>query len=254
LARHLGKDQTFYGLQALGLKEEHIKERRIEDMATYYIQEIRTVQPHGPYFLGGYCLGGCLAFEMAQQLKMQNEEVTLLVMIQSRHRNYRKYLPNTTILQRLIYCIEERIDYEMSNLSKLGLKAKFSYTSQRLQRAISLIQIKIMEIIELSLSQLHLSIPSSWSYAYKNVAKMHREAFWSYEPRPYHGRVVIFRANKQPPGVIPDPTLGWGALIGGELETYEIPAYHQTILWEPQVQVMANLMRSCLDKVQGVSD
>src|SRR5581483_10772790 len=65
LGRHLGPDQPVYGLQAQGLDGETDFECRFEDIAAHYVQEIQTVQPEGPYYLGGYCLGGTLALEMA---------------------------------------------------------------------------------------------------------------------------------------------------------------------------------------------
>ncbi len=80
LARRLGANQPFYGLQALGLDGSCQPLTRIEDMATLYLKQMREVQPHGPYFLGGYCSGGTIAFEIAQQILAQGERVALLAM------------------------------------------------------------------------------------------------------------------------------------------------------------------------------
>ena len=52
-----------------------------QEMGSHYVREIMAVQPHGPYVLGGYCLGGIIAFEMAQQLTAQGEKVKLVVML-----------------------------------------------------------------------------------------------------------------------------------------------------------------------------
>ena len=80
LAQRLGPNQPFYGLQAMGLDASCPPLTRIEDMAAAYTQEIRKKQPHGPYFLGGYCMGGTVAFEVAQQLQAQGERVALLAL------------------------------------------------------------------------------------------------------------------------------------------------------------------------------
>ena len=77
LARHLGPDQPIYGLQSRGIDGGESYLTRFEDMAAHYINEIKTVQPEGPYNLAGYCLGGTLALEMAQQLEAKGEEVAL---------------------------------------------------------------------------------------------------------------------------------------------------------------------------------
>ena len=77
LAQLLGADQPCYGLQARGLEDGQEPHARIEDMAAYYIEALRTVQPTGPYLLGGWSMGGVVAFEMAQQLHAQGQQVAL---------------------------------------------------------------------------------------------------------------------------------------------------------------------------------
>lgn len=80
LARHLGTAQPFYGLQPPGLDAGEAPLRRIEELADYFIKAVRSVQPKGPYQLGGYCLGGLTAFEMARRLRLDGEEVSLLAL------------------------------------------------------------------------------------------------------------------------------------------------------------------------------
>lgn len=80
LSRLLGGDQPFYGLQAQGLDGKVKPFTRIEDMARHYAREIRTVQPRGPYRIGGTCTGGLVAYEIAQQLAADGEEVLLAIM------------------------------------------------------------------------------------------------------------------------------------------------------------------------------
>ena len=81
LARFLGPEQPFYGLQAYGLDGRHEPDGTVEAMASRYISEIREVQPEGPYHLGGHCFGAVVAFEMGQQLRAQGQEVGLLAML-----------------------------------------------------------------------------------------------------------------------------------------------------------------------------
>src|SRR6202046_1048263 len=80
LSKLLGDDQPFYGLQAQGLDGSAPPLTKIEDMAALYVKEIRRERPAGPYLLGGYCLGGTIAYEVAQQLRAQGQEVTLLAL------------------------------------------------------------------------------------------------------------------------------------------------------------------------------
>src|SRR5206468_10373945 len=90
LARHLGAEQPIYGFKSRGLdgREEF---ERIEDMAAQYIADLRALQPVGPYFLGGYCFGGNVAYEMARQLRRQGEEIGLLALMNCAPPNSRYF-------------------------------------------------------------------------------------------------------------------------------------------------------------------
>ncbi|NES86561.1 MAG: alpha/beta fold hydrolase [Moorea sp. SIO2B7] len=76
----LGSDRPIYGIQSPGLRGEQKPLSRVEDMADYYIQVIRSVQPQGPYLLAGWSLGAYIAYEMAIRLKQANQDVELLVL------------------------------------------------------------------------------------------------------------------------------------------------------------------------------
>ncbi len=91
LARLLGEDQPFYGLQAQGLDGKAKPHTRVEDMARHYVEEIRSVQPAGPYLLGGTCTGGLVAYEIAQQLTAQGESVRLAIMESWHPSSYRTH-------------------------------------------------------------------------------------------------------------------------------------------------------------------
>lgn len=81
LAQLLGHDRPFYGLQARGLMGDAPPHATLVEAATDYIAELRQVQPHGPYLLGGFSGGGLTAWEMARQLEAAGEEVALLVLL-----------------------------------------------------------------------------------------------------------------------------------------------------------------------------
>jgi thioesterase superfamily protein len=105
LARRLGKDQPFYALQAEGKKLSLMGYISIEAIASYYLQEIRQVQTHGPYFLGGYCVGGLIALEMAQQLRAAGGEVALLVLFDT--HNPDRSVRLSTIGKRIRLALDE---------------------------------------------------------------------------------------------------------------------------------------------------
>ncbi|PTL76744.1 non-ribosomal peptide synthetase [Vitiosangium sp. GDMCC 1.1324] len=88
LVRHLDPEQPFYGLQARGLEGERPPLESMEEMAALYVEALRTVQPRGPYRLGGWSMGAVVAFEMARVLKQQGEEVEQLVFIEPSPTSY----------------------------------------------------------------------------------------------------------------------------------------------------------------------
>jgi thioesterase domain-containing protein len=83
LARHLGTDQPFFALQAPGMEPGQDPLASMEEIAALFARDMAAVQPQGPYLLAGYCLGGTIAFELAQQLTAKSHEVSLLVLLGS---------------------------------------------------------------------------------------------------------------------------------------------------------------------------
>jgi thioesterase domain-containing protein len=118
LARYLGEDQPVYGLQAQGLDGKENPLTQVEDMASLYLQEIRTIQPQGPYFLGGLSFGGMVSFEMAQTLHAQGQEVALLALIDTPGLDYPKLLP---IAPRLLELLPY-MGYRMADRAVLRIK------------------------------------------------------------------------------------------------------------------------------------
>ena len=83
-------EQPFYGIEPEGLDGREFQHTTVEEIAAYYLSEIRKVQPHGPYCFGGYCFGGIVAYEMAQQLLRQGEPAALVVLFTAELRFHRK--------------------------------------------------------------------------------------------------------------------------------------------------------------------
>ena len=130
LAYSLGSDRPVYGLQPRGLDGKYVPFTKIEDMAAYYLAQIRKFQPDGPYFLAGLSSGGTTAWEIAQLLKARGEEVSLLALFDTSGPDDYKILPP---LQRLLsVCNRLMLDllHKLSsfprkfwlNLKQLGIK------------------------------------------------------------------------------------------------------------------------------------
>ncbi len=101
LAKHLSPGQPFYGIQSVGWDRSTPPFIKTADMAAHYVSEMRKIQPHGPYCLGGYYFGGRIAVYMANILEEAGEEVALLAMIASNNLAGRLYVSFGQWLDRI---------------------------------------------------------------------------------------------------------------------------------------------------------
>jgi len=249
LARSLGSDQPFYGLQSPLLNGHGcIPTQQLDDLADQYIREIRRVQPVGPYFIGGWCLGGYIAYEVAQQLHAQGDDVALLVMVQTPAPDYPRMRPDVSFVRRLLTRAGKRLDLEWSNVKALHGKARINYVGARAKRLATIAQLKAERRIDPWLARLSLSDWHSLAHKLEAIGKRHVQLAMRYSVKPYSGgRVALFRALKQPPGIVPDRTMGWGTVLDGKLEVHDVHAHHQNILIEPAVRSLAQQLTACLD-------
>jgi thioesterase domain-containing protein len=100
LARHLGADQPFFGLQPPGLDEGSEPLTSIEELAGYFAEQIRAVQPAGPVSIAGYCAGGSIAFELAHQLLRSGVAVTNLILFGAPYCTFYRRLQWTVAVLR----------------------------------------------------------------------------------------------------------------------------------------------------------
>ncbi len=133
LARHLNSDHSFYALRGIGLDGIQELPDSVEEIATRFIAEIKTVQPQGPYILGGQCSGGTIAFEMAQQLKARGEEIALLALLDTPYPQLENYFATRVRFYEsnppLLYSKKDPI-YYFFNL--LRYRWKIAYHSKKL--------------------------------------------------------------------------------------------------------------------------
>ncbi len=83
LSKMMGKDKNVYAFQSVGLDSDINPPDNVRIMAAKYIREMKGIQPHGPYRLGGWSFGGVVAYEMTQQLEAQGEKVWQLFLLDS---------------------------------------------------------------------------------------------------------------------------------------------------------------------------
>jgi thioesterase domain-containing protein len=186
--------------------------------------------------LGGFCFGGLLAIEAAQQLASTGQEVPLVILIQSMHPEAMRFKPTATLLQRCWFRATKRLSLELENLSYRGVgylveRWRFALDRVSAKSAIALGQVKVEGETDLS----HLPM----YYILEALAIKHTKVAGKYVPRPYNGDVVLFRSKRQLHGLVADEYLGWKPLIHGDLDVCEIRGHQQNLLSEPNVILLA---------------
>jgi thioesterase domain-containing protein/acyl carrier protein len=228
LSRHLDLDQPFYGLQALSLDDEQQPHTRVEAMARHYLDLIQTVQAEGPYLLGGWSMGGVVAFEIAQQLRAQGQTVAWLVLIDS-HAPTGDRVPELDEITLLAsFALDLGLSWQQIPLASDQLEQL--EPGERL--AFVLEQAKQAGVVppEIELTQAQRLF---------HVFKSNFGAMRQYAPCPYPGRVTLLKAQEQLGAGELAPDLGWGALVDGGVAVHEIAGNHYTLLREPNVNALA---------------
>ncbi len=243
LAAHLGADQPVFGLQSAGLDGRSAVDGRFEHVARRYIGEIRQVQPHGPYMLGGYCLGGTLALEMARQLTESGESVGLVAMIEIYNiRAMRWPLP---LHQRVINRFVLNPYYHLQNLFAAEGAGKLAFFMEKLRVEI----IRAKASTRLGWAHLrHRLLPDGAAVAPQaKLVDIYEKAFEQYEARPYPGELTVFLAKRHLAG-FRAPLGGWGEVAQGGVRLFSLPISPRGSLVEPYVGQLAQLLRGCLDR------
>ncbi len=221
----LGPDQPVYRLQIqdLGADEPFA---RAEEMAAWCIEGVKAIQPEGPYYLGGHCFGGVVAFEMAQQLRALGEEVALLVLCESFAAAYRGPLIGTRLSR-----IRKRLAYHLGQTRRIGPRGELLHLARSVRR-------RVREWF--------------WSTTerYRDPRAASYRAQQSYVPRRYAGGAVLFQCSERGQWRRGLPQDGWGELLEQGLEVHRIPGSHTGMYREPNVEVLVGKLAACLREAQ----
>jgi amino acid adenylation domain-containing protein len=246
LARHLGPDQPFYGLQSQGLNGRQALHTRIEDMAAHYIKEMRELQPTGPYFIGGRSLGGTIAFEMASQLRSQGEEVGLLALLDTYPSGYLKLLLNTSAARRRWDCLRNRWNSHVANLKEITPREQVQYLLSKLRYSPAKSKAWLWRQIYQTCQRLGRPLPR----VLRDVKEFNSMAARKYEPQVYDGEITLFWASGDR-RASSDLVSGWRVLAGRGIHVHEISGNHLNIIKEPYVAELALKLRGCLVQSQA---
>ena len=225
---HYLDDRAIYGIQSLGLYCPEDMHESIESMSSYYISRILEIDPEGPYLLCGWCFGGIVAYEMAQQLKKMGKEIAFLGLIET----YSHLQPSIyNKLRRVIAAAQwgplNCINYIIFKLKRKFIKdhnfEQLDFIAQRFANAWNEQTINNMKMV--------------YNYNMRAAA--------GYFMQYYDGKVSLFMAKETIKGKIPLPYYGWKHL-SKDLELYTFDTEHDDILREPVVTSVAEKIINCI--------
>ena len=255
LGRYLGEDQPLYSFEN-DLYEKLGSITRIEDIASIYIAAMQTVQPQGPYFLGGHSYGGNVAFEMAQQLHKQGQKVALLAIIDSSAPTYKDkqmlidYLNwdharwLAEVSKGLEIYLDKNVDISYEALRCLSVEEQLKY---------------VLNYFKLA----NMLPPNAEITQLTNIVQAYKTSclcLVDYVPKElYPDKLTVLRANEDLPEdpnselaseASADFSLGWSEFSTEPVDIHFVLGNHVSIMAEPHVQVLAEQLKACIDKVR----
>ena len=162
LARGLPQDRPVYGLQGLGLEAGQEPHDRIDEMAAFYLREMRRVQPSGPYLLSGWSMGGLIAIEAANQLVAAGEEVSLLAMFDT-HLSLPDYEKLDMTDQSVLKWIAPQLNLPLDDLKKLSIEQQWKRVAEQANLAdgIGVAEIRRLAAVCRRTSGCRLALPAT---------------------------------------------------------------------------------------------
>ncbi len=206
---------------------------RLEDIAAYHLATIRAEQPHGPYFLGGWCIDGLVAYEVGRQLRAAGETVGLLVMFD---------VPSPLPRDRAAAAADfvENLRLHARVLAGLPWRRRPGYVAARLRAVWRSLSRRAVQWHYAA--RLRLKLPA----AVRNELAIQHRAARFYRPQPTDSPLLVLRRTLRPGGRQRDARAGWDRLALGRLEVVEIEGDHRDMFLEPQVATTAARLAEAL--------
>lgn len=228
VAKRVQTDQPIYAIQAKGVDGVGVPHERVEDMAQFYLDAVREVQPHGPYFLAGYSFGGLVALEMAQRLSNEGEAIAFLGMLDTYpHPRFWPLACRVNVVARLA-------KRHAMALMDMAFGDVVPFVMKRFARLLTYFG---------SRSVRRRNAPTSSRPSLQLVFDYADAAWTQYKPRFYRGTVTFLRAGTSL-RFPENPLAMWGRLVQ-KLDIHTVPGDHLGMVRE-QVEGLASCLSACL--------
>ena len=260
LALRLDRRHAVFGLNPYALPGVPMAHTRISDMAAYHIGKIRSVQPRGPYLLGGMCAGGVIAFEMALQLEAQHERVALVALLDAADpaaalKPWRSAKVRLDRMADELRRAQRQSAVRRAALLVASLARKLrNFTAYQIGK----VWRETRDKARLRLLRAALDRGRRPAQLIGQVSATVTYLFAEREYRPgravAHGDLMLFKATSGDGIDAPfidfyeDPLLGWSTRSARGVRAVEVPGGHTSMLQEPHVDVLAARLQAAIDE------
>ena len=235
----LAPDQPVFGLTAPPVEEQGA-DVSVESLAALYLDEVRKVQPHGPYQIAGYSFGGLVAYEMARLLSLAGQQVSLLAILDTINRQHYRALPVRDQAKMVTGYVTDRAGRHIGRLRESGFKAFANEALGAAQRKLRPLANKLKRRLPQPAAPQDGQPPPN-----ANLDIFARLA-GRYRPKPYAGRVLVVHAEDRGQEYRANPTLGWEDLAAFGAEVMFVPGDHMTFMRRPNVEVLSQQLQTHL--------
>ncbi len=245
LIRHLPAEQPFYALQARAVTHMADRDGTVEAMAEHYLEELLSVQRSGPFHLSGFCMGGLVAYEMAQRLLARREEVRLVVLIDTYNPiEAARAVFRTSRWSR--WC--EKVAFHWGNIVGLHAADMLTYTSARLRKMVRYRSGRLAARLSILSRRLRRdeTTPEESRFLLEDF---HDQVGMLYRPRPLAANVLVVRPQKFFRG-FDDPCMGWASHVTGRLEVANISVNPGGMFVEPYVGMVGDRLTEALTRAR----
>jgi amino acid adenylation domain-containing protein len=246
LALELGQDQPFLSVN-IPDGAELSPPYSVEQLAEMHLRTIQKVQPEGPYFLTGWCREALLAYEVAQRLRTQGQEVGLVAMFDTWVPGFlerfdgaeRRAARRSFEMERV--CVHER------NMKEMNLRQKVSYVWAQLGTIIR-DRMRYTRVAVCYRMGIGIGAPRAGNRETQDDVLL--VAVKSYRPKKYEGPVILFRSDKYRRWKYWDRALGWAHLLRN-FTVHEVPGVHDSMLTGPSLPSIAQAFREAMEQPGG---
>ena len=240
LSRRLGLDQPILSLR-LPEVSELPPDFSVPDIAAHLVGALRQDLPNVPYRLGGWCVSGVIAYEMARQLKLLGEEVDLLVLLDSNSPEYvRSFYGLKAFHKRVCF----RVQKTWHHLQRLGRMPRREAAADFAKRLGGRLRHWLQSVGMIP------ATPVDNENELTRFLQLQGRAVENFRPGTYSGRVILFRSAEMQTGLFRDPLMGWGELVREGLVMHELPGGHKDLLVEPNVALLAEKLAEDLNSIE----